>query len=461
MATLDPSIPLKVQAPQSNPLQTAMQAMQFRMGNLNSQALQQGIDANNAASEAFKASTDASGNTDYNKFRSIMASGAGAYNLPAINNSILDAQQKQQALDTGKLEQAMKVQGSLRQGLGSLMQKEDLQPGDILSFMGTQLKAGAVTPQVVAAEMQSMPTDPAQLRQWVTQHYQSALQGETQMRAMFPNYQKVNTGPSTIAVNENPMAPGGVGAVGYTVKNGLSPEAASAPTQVGITPGGAPVTGTREQFVNQSNKTGGVQTALSPYESASQGKSAEYESDMNGRARAAANSSHYLNEAQDLLQGIKTGGGTEKWRELAERAQAIGVPREMVDKIAGGNLGDVQALGKVLMQGAIQQMQSGFNGTGAVANVDAFLKNNPNLNTDPRGIEKMIGFISGMNGAVGKEQQAYRDFINKGGNPADFPAKWNASTTMRAFTGQIKPVKTGTYNGRKVVQYSDGSVDYQ
>ncbi|WP_152641974.1 hypothetical protein [Ralstonia mannitolilytica] len=459
---IDYTIPLKAgTGAQTNPLQSALQAAQFRMASLHSQALQQGIDANNAASQAFKESTDANGNTDYNKFRSIMASGAGAYNLPQINNSILEAQQKQQTLDTGKLEQSIKTQTNLRQGLGSLMQKPDLSPNDVLGFMSTQLQAGAVTPQVVAAEMQSMPSDPGQLRQWLTQHYQSALQGETQMRAMFPQLRTINTGPATIAVNENPMAQGGVGAVGYTVKNGLSPEAASTPTQVGITPGGAPITGTREQFVNQSNQKGGVQTALSPYETASQGKAAEYEQDMNGRARAAANSSHYLNEAQALLQGVKTGGGTEKWRDLAERAQAIGVPRDIVDKIAGGNLGDAQALGKVLMQGAIQQMQSSFNGTGAVANVDAFLKNNPNLNTDPRGIEKMIGFINGMNGAVGKEQQAYRDFINKGGNPADFPAKWNSSTTMRAFTGQIKPVRTGTYNGRKVVQYSDGSVDYQ
>lgn len=208
---IDYTIPLKAgTGAQTNPLQSALQAAQFRMASLNSQALQQGIDANNAASQAFKESTDANGNTDYNKFRSIMASGAGAYNLPQINNSILEAQQKQQTLDTGKLEQSIKTQTNLRQGLGSLMQKPDLSPNDVLGFMSTQLQAGAVTPQVVAAEIQSMPSDPGQLRQWLTQHYQSALSGETQLRAMTPTPTLVDQGGTAKYVDTNALTNPGI-----------------------------------------------------------------------------------------------------------------------------------------------------------------------------------------------------------------------------------------------------------
>jgi len=235
---LDYTIPLKAQVPQTNPLQTAMQAAQFRMSNLNAQALQQGIDANNAASEAFKQATDPNGNTDYNKFRSIMAQGAGAYNLPQINNSILDAQQKQQTLDTGKLEQAIKVQSGLRQGLGSLMQKRDLTAADILGFAGTQLQAGAVTPQVVAAEVQSMPQDPAQLRQWLAQHYQAALSGETQLRAMTPTPTLVDQGGTAKYVDTNALTNPGI--IGTQVTKTLTP--AEQVSQVGTYQNGQPGT---------------------------------------------------------------------------------------------------------------------------------------------------------------------------------------------------------------------------
>lgn len=239
---IDYTIPLKAgQGQQTNPLQSALQAAQFRMASLNSQALQQGIDANNAASQAFKESTDANGNTDYNKFRSIMASGAGAYNLPQINNSILEAQQKQQTLDTGKLEQSIKTQAGLRQGLGSLMQKPDLSPNDVLGFMSTQLQAGAITPQVVAAEMQSMPQDPGQLRQWLTQHYQSALQGETQMRAILPQPTQIDTGGAKVYVDTNPMTNPGI--VGTQIAKTVSPETAigQVPTYQNGQPGTKPV----------------------------------------------------------------------------------------------------------------------------------------------------------------------------------------------------------------------------
>ncbi|WP_186149353.1 hypothetical protein, partial [Burkholderia gladioli] len=50
------------------------------------------------------------------------------------------------------------------------------------------LQAGAITPQVYQAELQSMPQDPQPLRGRVQQHYMSALNGETQLNPMMPIY---------------------------------------------------------------------------------------------------------------------------------------------------------------------------------------------------------------------------------------------------------------------------------
>ncbi|KVH52916.1 hypothetical protein WS89_31255 [Burkholderia sp. MSMB1072] len=304
----------------------------------------------------------------------------------------------------------------------------------------------------------NIPSDPVQLKPYLYSKLAALGSPAAQSEAMTPGGGTIDTGPTVGIINTRPAA-GPIGAPVATYAKDLSPESATAPTQIGTTADGAPIYGTRGQFIGKA-ASGGV-VGASPYQTNASANAAEYEKGLTQRAGAANNSTAYLNEAQSLMQGVSTGGGASTWKGLAEKAQAIGVPQSIVDQIAGGNLGDKQALSKVLMQGAIQQMQANFSGTGAAANVDAFIKNNPNIDVDPRGMQKMITFINGMNTVTGKEQQAYRQFVNGGGNPADFPAKWNTSTTMRAFTGQIQPVKTGTYNGRKVVQYSDGSVDYQ
>lgn len=222
---LDTSIPLQAKAPEFNPLQQALQVAQFRMINAQGNALQQQIGANQAVSQSIQRHTDAQGNTDWSGVKGDLASNpAGAYNLPQLTKSLIENQQAQTTLTNTQLEQSIKVQSGLRQGLGSLLTKPDLSPQDVMNFGVTQLQAGAITPQVYQAELASMPQDPQQLRGWVQQHYMSALNGETQLNAMMPKYAQVNTGPATVAVNQNPLAAGGgVGTVGYTVQNGLSP----------------------------------------------------------------------------------------------------------------------------------------------------------------------------------------------------------------------------------------------
>jgi hypothetical protein len=247
---IDPSIALNSNRPApANPLQQALSIAQYRALNANGLAAQQQLAANRATSAAYQQATDpTTGQVDNNKLVGILSQNQdAAYNLPNVIQGINTQKQQQQTLQTGQLDQSIKAQTGLRQGLGSLLTKPDLSPQDVQGFATTQLQAGSITPQVYQAEMQSMPQDPQQLRQWVSQHYMSALSGETQLHAMLPQYAQINTGPATVAVNQNPMAAGGgVGTVGYTVQNGLSPSDAASPVTVNAN--GQPTMITKGQF---------------------------------------------------------------------------------------------------------------------------------------------------------------------------------------------------------------------
>lgn len=460
---LDYTIPLKAQAPQTNPLQTMLQAAQYRYMNQHSNQLQQQMGANQAVSEAIQRNTGADGKVDLNAVQSDLSKDPrAAYDLQASTGTNMQQQGQQTLNSSNSLKLQQEQLGTLTQQLGTLMNKPDLSRDDVVSAATSMGKSFGLPANVIAQSVAGIPNDPSQLKPYLASRIASLQAPGEQLTSMTPGGGSVDTGPNVAMTNTRLASGVPIGAPVTVYNKGLTPEGATTPTQTGITRQGAPIVGTRQQFVNQANSTGGVQTGLSPYNQASQQNAAQYEQGLNGRVTAAQNSSHYLSEAQNLLNDVRTGGGGVARADLARRAQAIpGMPQSVVDAIAGGNLGDTQVLQKVLLQNAIQQMQANFNGTGAVANVEQFLKNNPDLENDPRAIPKLMSFIGGMNTNLGREQQAYRDYVNKGQNPADFPAAWNNSPTMRAFTGKITPVKTGTYNGRKVVQYSDGSVDYQ
>jgi hypothetical protein len=250
---IDTSIALNANAPQpTNPLQTALQVAQFRAYNANGLQAQQSLAANRAISSAYQQATDpTTGQVDNNKLMGIISQDPDAANkLGEVVQGINTQKQQQATLEGTRLDQAQKAQGALRSGMGSLLTKPDLSPGDIQGFVGTMVKAGAIPQQVAEAELQSMPQDPAQIRPWLAQHFNSALSGEQQLANMKPQFAQVNTGPATVAVNQNPNAigangqPMGVGSVGYTVGNGLSPSDAAAQVPV-INPDGTP--GTRSK----------------------------------------------------------------------------------------------------------------------------------------------------------------------------------------------------------------------
>ncbi|WP_155774347.1 hypothetical protein [Burkholderia pseudomultivorans] len=433
---LDTSIPLQAKTPEFNPLQQALQVAQFRYMNANGQALQQQLDANRAVSAAYQQATDPNtGKVDNNKLMGIISQDPrAAYNMSQIAQGINTQQQQQINIDTAKLEQSIKAQSGLRQGLGSLLTKPDLSPQDVMNFGVTQLQAGAITPQVFQAEMQSMPTDPQALRGWLQQHYMSALSGETQLNAMMPKYAQVNTGPATVAVNQNPLAAGGgVGTVGYTVQNGLSPSEALAPGMT-INQNGQPTTYTKGQMaggVVPQAQGGGYATGtpLGASDVAS-GAATRYNTLQTAASQAKPMMQTY-DLANQALQGAITAG-----KGSAPIAQAGGVIQTILgalpgQKPTGDSVKDYQLLTSYLNSAADQAAQSlGLSGSDArVAAAKAGQPDPNNMNLPA--LQESIAHAKGLQQALLDRQQATTNFLAQNGNNTSqlpqFETKWNQS----------------------------------
>lgn len=452
---IDPSIALNANAPKPiNPLQQALSVAQFRALNASGLAQQQQLDANRATSAAYQQATDpTTGQVDNNKLVGILSQDpAAAYNLPQVIQGINTQKQQQQTLQTGQLDQSLKAQSGLRQGLGSLLTKPDLSAQDVQGFATTQLQAGAITPQVYQAEIQSMPQDPQQLRSWVQQHYMSALSGETQLHAMLPQYAQVSTGPATVAVNQNPLAAGGgVGTVGYTVQNGLSPSDAATPVTVNAN--GQPTMITKGQFAGAQGQPplpqGGVPQGAAGAVPAGQppipgqlpggGFSAapplgaqgiaDDAAKRYGTLQQAASQAKPLMQTYDLaaqaLQGTIAGKGAGAALNVPALLNTFGI------QAGSDSVKNNQLLANYL-NSAADQAASSLGLSGSDSRLAAAKAGQPDAaNMNAPALLESIQHVKGLQQAVLDRQQATTNFLGQNGNNTSalpqFESKWNQS----------------------------------
>lgn len=249
---IDPSIALNANAPKPiNPLQTALGIAQFRMANAQGGALQQQIAANRATSAAYQQATDPNtGVVDNNKLVGILSqSPDAAYNLPQVIQGINAQKQQQQTLNANNFDLAVKQNGFLNQRLGSIDPSSPDFQADVMRTASDFVHNFQGDPQKVMGQLADLPpigSTPQQNSMWLQRHLTAIGAVGEQLKSLQPQFASVNTGPATVAVNQNPLALGGVGTVGYTVQNGLSPSDAASPVTVNAN--GQPTMITKAQF---------------------------------------------------------------------------------------------------------------------------------------------------------------------------------------------------------------------
>ena len=180
--------------------------------------------------------------------------------------------------------------------------------------------------------------------------------------------------------------------------------------------------------------------------------SVEYEKNLNAHVSESQALLQRIGESRQALTKFQSGGGAESRATLASMAQAIpGMPISVVDKIAGGNLSAMQEFQKYAAQealGTMNQALASDSGPGSKGNriaMELFIKNNPNLPTDPRAIEKIFNFQTGLHNQLLDQSNTYQTYKDKGEDVTKFPNYWANQTIQR---GYVKPeIKTGYAKG--------------
>jgi hypothetical protein len=201
----------------------------------------------------------------------------------------------------------------------------------------------------------------------------------------------------------------------------------------------------------------------------------EYIKDLNLRNSTALETDMRLGEAEGLLKLIKGGAGTQKFTEIARWAQAANLPTSLVDSIAGGDISAVQSAQKFITQAVIQGATAN---PGTAESVNRFIKDNPDIGTDPRALEKFIKFTQKLNQKTFDETefllnqkksgkfnpethvQETQQFLRGKYLPAETKASENKPSEGKQTTRKV--VREGKDSaGNAVVQYDDGTLGYK
>lgn len=145
---------------------------------------------------------------------------------------------------------------------------------------------------------------------------------------------------------------------------------------------------------------------------------------------------------------MHTGGLAMERAKLAQLAQGFGLPQDFTDKVANGNLGASQVFDKLANQSAMMVLRQAIGGQGRLTNLEfaTFKDSNPNLNTDPRAVEKMLTFfdrVADLPILENKYLAAYQLGFNKSPKdfkPEEFESRWNAIALKKIpeLTGEKK-----------------------
>lgn len=179
-----------------------------------------------------------------------------------------------------------------------------------------------------------------------------------------------------------------------------------------------------------------VQDANAKYTSKTAEDAASYKNALDDRVAQGSDLNMRLQESVKTMQGFQTGGGKEVRAQAAQVAQAFGAPANIVNGIAGGDLGSMQEFNKLAVQQAMEQLKSSMGGAGRIAQAEfkVFQANNPNLDTDPSAVKKIFDFNTHLYNRDLSEQQQYQGYTQQGGNPANWRSEWSNRLQQQGFT---------------------------
>jgi hypothetical protein len=430
---IDPSIALNANAPKPiNPLQQALSVAQFRALNASGLAQQQQLDANRSTSAAYQQATDpTTGQVDNNKLVGILSQDpAAAYNLPSVIQGINTQKQQQTTLNSTNFDLAVKQNGFLNQRLGSIDPSDPNFQAHVMQTATEFVHNYGGDAQKVMGQLSDLPpigSTPQQNSMWLQRHLSAIGAVGEQLKALQPQFAPVNTGPATVAVNQNPLALGGVGTVGYTVQNGLSPSEALSPG-VTINQGGQPVTYTKgQQQAGQvpQQQGGGYQTAPPMGAQGIADAAGQRYSSLQQAASQAKPLMQTYDLAAQALQSTIAGKGANAALNVPSLLNTFGIQ-------AGSDSVKNNQLLVNYLNSAADQAASSLGLSGSDSRLAAAKAGQPDpSNMNAPALLESIQHVKGLQQAVLDRQQATTNFLAQNGNNTSalpqFETKWNQS----------------------------------
>ena len=133
---------------------------------------------------------------------------------------------------------------------------------------------------------------------------------------------------------------------------------------------------------------------LSPVRQAQLAGVGDYVKNVNERTTQSQQLLINMQQARDVLQNFKTGGGMGAREQLGRLADAVGAGPEVKNQIAGGSLADLQTAQQMLFNIAAQKFSQIAHATGGrlAASIETkILSNTPNVDQTPEAMDKELG----------------------------------------------------------------------
>ena len=187
----------------------------------------------------------------------------------------------------------------------------------------------------------------------------------------------------------------------------------------------------------------------------------DYQKDLTTRVASATQNEMRLNEAENLMKEFKPGAGARTYVDVAQKLQAVGAPQDLVDKVAKGDLSAAQSLNKFIAQTVIQAATAT---PGTAESINRYIRDNPDIGSDPRALERFFEFTRKQNSIPIEEQKFLLNKAQTGTLNPDTHVSEAQQHILKKFAQKENTITSkeqknatyGKYKGRDVVSFDGG-----
>lgn len=419
---------------------------------------QQTFAARKAIGQAYQKAIDpTTGQLDTNKLLGSVAADPNAgFMAGDVAAQALARQQAELGIQKDQLDLANKHLANMNNRIGSLLSNPNVTSKDVISSVGDAIAEGAITPQIAAQELSSMPSDPGQLKGWLTEHLVRNLDSQQKVQALYGQIQPVDSGGQINILAASPIT--GARSLG-TVQKTMSPGEAATPIQTFNPETNQPSLISKQQFANQTvtraplppatpnpangetsggsipnaggipaGPTLGAQAAadVTAKESAEQGI------DLQKAADSVPQKKAILGNLDAALQNFTAGAGAD-WSLIAKKfANATPIGNFDPKTIASQEEFNKQAT--MLAQ---QQFQT-LGGTGTDMKLGSTMHTSPNELLSNLGNHEIIALLKGNEDAIRVKNDAWQQWQQNHGSQSygQFQTQFNKEYDPRVFQAQ-------------------------